>query len=160
MSMTDISTRSPETTGEALRVLSQALAASNAAHGDMKSALAIMADTMNSMCLRIEQLERTIAQLTPITPAQARALGTMVRDRSAQLQAQYGLPAQSIRSISAALRKAIQLDAGVRTLTELPRTLYPVYADFIAMWDDYDVMTSIKKRFETKGGREYGQSKP
>ena len=90
-------------------------------------------------------------RLTPITPAQARALGTMVRDRSAQLQAQYGLPAQSIRSISAALRKAIQLDAGVRTLTELPRTLYPVYADFIAMWDDYDVMTSIKKRFETKG---------
>lgn len=112
MSMTDISTRSPETTGDALRVLSQALAASNAAHGDMKSALAIMADTMNSMCLRIEQLERTIAQLTPITPAQARALGTMVRDRSAQLQAQYGLPAQSIRSISAALRKAIQIDAG------------------------------------------------
>ena len=155
MNMTEISTRSPEAAGEALRALSQALAASNAAHGDMKLALAMVTDTVNSMCLRIEQLERTIAQLTPITPAQARALGTMVRDRSAQLQAQYGLPAQSIRSISAALRKAIQLDAGVRSLAELPRTLYSVYTDFIAMWDDYDVMTGIKTRIETKGGREY-----
>lgn len=104
-----------------------------------------MADAMAAMYKRIDQMERQIRQLTPITGAQERALGDKVKQRAHELQEQYKLPAKAATLIANAIRKDIKLEGGVRALRELPRVEYPVYVDRIALWDDYGAMRAIRK---------------
>ena len=109
-----------------------------------------MANALAAMNQRIDQMERQIRQLTPITGAQERALGDKVKQRAQELQEQYKLPAKAATLIANAIRKDIKLEGGVRALRELPRVEYPVYVDRIALWDDYGTMRAIRKTSKEK----------
>lgn len=122
----------------------------NMAH--LSGTMLSLADTVRTMSERISQLEREVAQLTPVTAAQAKALGTAVRSRAAEIAAQYTLSPASTRAIGASIRKSVKLDAGVGGLEELPRMLYGVYIDYIGMWDDFEAMKPIRTKYAV--GRE------
>lgn len=104
-----------------------------------------MANALAAMNQRMEQLERQLRQLTPITGAQEKALGDKIKFRAQELQKSYNLPLKAVSMIAQAIRKDIKLEGGVRAIRELPRVEYPVYVDRIALWDDYAAMKAIKK---------------
>lgn len=104
-----------------------------------------MAEKLNATNDRVRELERQLLFMTPLTPAQERAIGLQVKQRAEQLRDQYRLPESAITAIANAIRKDIKLAGGVRSIRELPRVEYAVYIERIALWDDYSTMRAIRK---------------
>lgn len=106
-----------------------------------------MADMMRTTNERMGALEREVRMLTKVTPAQATAINTAIRERAAALCLSYraiGCEKQA----AAAIRKAIRQTMGAQAVRELPRCQYEIVMKQVAMWDDYKTM----KRIKNKGG--------
>lgn len=113
-----------------------------------------IAQTIRATNERMDQMEKQIALLTPVTAAQAKAIGGTIKQRAQALACQYGLPNAAARDIATAIRRAVKLDAGVRSVNELARALYGVYTEQIGYWDDFDAMKAICAKYTKGGGRE------
>lgn len=132
----------------ALTQVQECLTRTDATVGELRGVILTAMDVLYGMSVRMDAMERMLAQMVPITAAQARALGDAIRARAAQLAGDYGITAPGARrSIGAAIRRAVRQDAGIERIEEMPRTLYDVYVEFIAMWDDYDEMCAIARRY-------------
>lgn len=104
-----------------------------------------MANTLALMNQRMEQLERQVKLLTPLTSAQEKALGEKIKQRAEELREEYRLSAACVPAIANAIRKELKLVGGVRALRELPRMEYLVYVERVSLWDDYSTMRAIRK---------------
>ena len=113
----------------------------------MAQAMASMANMMRATNERVASMEREIKLLTKVTPAQASAINTAIRDRAAALCVEYRAPGCE-KAVSNAIRRALKLTTGVGSVRELPRCEYTVALQAVGMWDDYKAMKTIK----SKGG--------
>lgn len=111
----------------------------------------VMAEAIKATNESVEMLKRQMQQLVPITASQASAINRQIRLRATDLRAQYRLPDTADVAIAAAIRKDVKLSAGARSIGELPRSMYSVYAEQVALWDNYAEMKAIKARFKDKG---------
>lgn len=105
-----------------------------------------MAGALSAMDRRMQQLERQIQMLTPITGAQEKAIGAQIKQRAEELRKQYKLDASALAPIANAIRKDLKLSGGVNAIRELPRVEYSVYIERIVLWDDFRAMRAIRKK--------------
>ncbi|MEG1891354.1 MAG: hypothetical protein RR301_08050 [Clostridia bacterium] len=113
----------------------------------MGQSLRVMAEAIKATNESMEMLKRQMQQMVPLTRGQANALNKQIRERAIDLREQYCLSQQADASIATAIRKDVKLAAGTRSIDELPRALYGVYSDQVAMWDSYPVLKGIKQRY-------------
>lgn len=113
----------------------------------MAQATVSMANMMRATNDRMAAMEREIRLLTKVTPAQASAINAAIRDRAAQLCADYRAAGHE-KAVANAIRRAIKLTTGVSSVRELPRCEYTVAMNQVQLWDDYKAMKAIK----AKGG--------
>ena len=111
----------------------------------------VMAEALRATNENVETLKRQLGQMVPLTSTQANALNKQIRQRSASLREQHRLSADADAAIAAAIRKDVKLAAGARSISELPRALYAIYSDQVALWEEYAAMKAIKKRYAGKG---------
>ena len=115
------------------------------AYTQTAQAMASMATMMRATNERIAALEREIRLLTKVTPAQANAINTAVRERAAELCASYRATGCE-KQVANAIRRAVKLTTGVSNVRELPRCEYSVAMQQVEMWDDYKAMKAIKAK--------------
>lgn len=113
--------------------------------GQMERLMQVMANALSATNQRMEQMEKQIQRLTPITGAQEKALAQRIRARAEELCGQYSLPPATATAIANAIRKEIKTTGGVRAIRELPRVEYPVYVERVDLWDDYAAMRAIRR---------------
>ena len=114
---------------------------------DLRQTLGALANMVRTTNERMGALEEQVRLLTKVTPAQARAIHEAVRDRAAQQCQMWRIPGQE-KAVANAIRKAVRLHTGISSMKELPRCDYQVVMRQIQMWDDYQVMKTLKKRME------------
>jgi len=98
-----------------------------------------MVQMMNDRMTAVEQEMRL---LTKVTPAQERRLNSLIRQRSREVCAMYRA-AGCEAAAGNAIRRAIRLQAGVRSMREIPRCEYKITEQLIQMWEDRKVMKDI-----------------
>lgn len=115
----------------------------------MAQATVSMANMMRATNERIASMEREIRLLTKVTPAQASAINTAIRDRAGALCSDYRAPGCE-KAVANAIRRALKLTTGVSSVRELPRCEYSVALQSVQIWDDYKAMKAIKAKGGTK----------
>ena len=115
----------------------------------MAQATVSMANMMRATNERIASMEREIRLLTKVTPAQATAINTAIRDRAGVLCSDYRAPGCE-KAVANAIRRALKLTTGVSSVRELPRCEYSVALQSVQIWDDYKAMKAIKAKGGTK----------
>ena len=113
-----------------------------------------MADMMRTTNERMGALEREVRMLTKVTPAQATAIHTAIRERAAALCLSYraiGCEKQA----AAAIRKAIRQTMGAQAVRERRRAVpvAEIVMKQVAMWDDYKTMKRIKNKEVVASGK-------
>ena len=96
---------------------------------------------------RMGMLEQQVRLLTKVTPAQASAISTAIRDRAKELCATYRATGCE-KATGNAIRRELRLTMGVQNVREVPRCEYSVALQTVKLWDDYNTMTAIT----AKGG--------
>lgn len=109
----------------------------------METILRTMAETLRAANERITGLEREIKRLTKVTPAQAAAVNSAIRDRAAELCALYRATGKE-RAAANCLRRAMRLTMGVTSAKEIPRCEWALALDMIKAWDDYKTMRALR----------------
>ena len=122
-----------------------ALAEIGVAMRQMAGMMGQMADMIRATNERMGLLEEQVAQLTKITPAQAREIGAAIGKRAAEV-CQMHRAQGCERAAANAIRRAVRLCCGVRSMRELPRRDYGVAMQQIQWWDDYREMQRIRGR--------------
>lgn len=119
----------------------------------MEQATAQMLQIMQGMAVmlqatndRMAALEQQVRLLTKVTPAQARELNAAMRTRAEQLCAGDRRLAGSEKALTNAIRRDVRLATGVQSMRELARCDYAVTLRRIQMWDDPDVVRSMRKK--------------
>lgn len=112
-----------------------------------QQAMSSMAGTMRRMMEEMNGLRREVRLLTKVTPAQANAINTAIRERAIALCCDYRVQGCE-KAVGNAIRRAVKLTTGISNVRELPRCEFSVAMQQIGMWDDYKVMKAIK----AKGG--------
>ena len=110
-----------------------------------QQAMGSMAGTMRKMMEEMSGLRREVRLLTKVTPAQANAINTAIRDRASTLCCEYRAPGCE-KNVANAIRRAVKLTTGISNVRELPRCEFSIAMQQIAMWDDYKQMKAIKAK--------------
>lgn len=115
-----------------------------------------VAQTMQSMATmiratneRMAALEQSVRLLNKVTPAQAGAINAAIRERAAELCAEYRA-AGCETAVGNAIRKELRLTMGVQSVRDVARCEYAVAVETVRLWDDYKVMKAVKARGRTK----------
>lgn len=115
-----------------------------------------LAQTMQSMATmiratneRMAALEQSVRLLNKVTPAQAGAINAAIRERAAELCAEYRA-AGCETAVGNAIRKELKLTMGVQSVRDVARCEYAVAVETARLWDDYRVMKAVKARGRTK----------
>lgn len=115
-----------------------------------------LAQTMQSMATmiratneRMAALEQSVRLLNKVTPAQAGAINAAIRERAAELCAEYHA-AGCETAVGNAIRKELKLTMGVQSVRDVARCEYAVAVETARLWDDYRVMKAVKARGRTK----------
>lgn len=122
---------------------------------DARAELRAMADAMQTMAAMLratnenmEALRRQVTLLEKVTPAQATQLNRAIRSRAQALCGDYRLPEAGERAVAAEIRKALRLQFGARTVKDLPRCEHETAMQLVGMWDDYKVMTGMRRKLK------------
>ena len=107
--------------------------------------LAGMADMIRLTNERMAALEQQVRMLEKVTPAQAAALNTAIRERAAAACREYRMTGLE-KPVAAAIRKAVRLATGARSAREIARCDYQPVRDLIGTWDEYKTMKAIKAK--------------
>lgn len=113
----------------------------------MAQSMRVMAEAMRATNESVAMLQRQVQQMVPLTSPQKRALNQRIKQRAQELREQYRLKEEAESAITAAIRNALKLSGGVRSVAELPRAMYAVHEEQVALWDDYTTMRAIKKKY-------------
>ncbi|MEA4928571.1 MAG: hypothetical protein VB104_07835 [Candidatus Limiplasma sp.] len=125
--------------------------------GKMLAAMEQMGNMMAAMNESVQRLNRRMDRMERLTPGQAQELGRLIRQRVGVVMQSYGMldvptgdaqaAAKAAKRIDALIRRELRNSAGVegRSLRDLPRCDYGLYVKRIALWDDYDAMTEVRK---------------
>lgn len=115
-----------------------------------------VAQTMQSMATmiratneRMAALEQSVRLLNKVTPAQASAINAAIRERAAELCAEYRA-AGCETAVGNAIRKELKLTMGVQSVRDVARCEYAVAVETARLWDDYRIMKAVKARGRTK----------
>lgn len=115
-----------------------------------------LAQTMQSMATmiratneRMAALEQSVRLLNKVTPAQAGAINAAIRERAAELCAEYRA-AGCETAVGNAIRKELKLTMGVQSVRDVARCEYAVAVETARLWDDYRIMKAVKARGRTK----------
>lgn len=118
----------------------------------MMQAVAQMARGINDLALmlrttneRMDALEKEVRRLTKVTPAQAKAVNTAIKDRAAQLCDTHHADGCE-KAVGAAIRKSLKLGCGVSSIRELPHSDYALAMQRVEMWDDYRLIRDIRNK--------------
>lgn len=141
---------------EETRIAVQEPAQSPARMDEVTQLFAQVAQTMQSMATmiratneRMAALEQSVRLLNKVTPAQAGAINAAIRERAAELCAEYRA-AGCETAVGNAIRKELKLTMGVQSVRDVARCEYAVAVETARLWDDYRVMKAVKARGRTK----------
>ena len=115
----------------------------------MASAIQTIADLMRVQSERMAALEKKVAMLEKVAPAQATELNKRIRDRASALCTAYRVPMDQSGRAAAAIRKYIQGETGARCIREVARCDYPTVCNMIATYDNSQLMRQLKKGIKT-----------
>lgn len=116
---------------------------------ELKGIMRSMAEMLRVTHERMASLEHEVKMLTKVTPAQATAINTAIRDRAAELCSAYRARGCE-KAIGNAIRRAVKLTTGVNAVRELPRCEYTLAMEAVQVWDDYKAIKAIKEREASK----------
>lgn len=123
----------------------------------MLEAVRQMAMLLRTTNERLAALENEVRRLRRVTPAQATEIGTAIRQRAVEV-CQMHRATGAEKSVAAAIRKAVYLTCGVRSMRELPRDDFTVAMQQVKLWDDYKIMKAIRERSGNGGRKGSGSS--
>lgn len=135
------------TAGDALRTIAETLVRFSDGVDMMKAEMATMADTIRAISHKVDQMEKTVDMLLTVSPSQVKSLNKDIRDRAGSLAADWGLPETGKKSIAAVISKHLKLEAGVRRIDEIPKSMYGFFRDYVRDWEDYTEMKQIEGRW-------------
>lgn len=107
--------------------------------------LAGMADMIRLTNERMAALEKQVRMLEKVTPAQAAALNSAIRERAAAACREYRMAGLE-KPVASAIRKAVRLATGARSTREIARCDYQPVRDLVDAWDEYKTMKAIKAK--------------
>lgn len=123
----------------------------------MLEAVRQMAMLLRTTNERLTALENEVRRLRRVTPAQATEIGTAIRKRAVEVCQMHRVVGTE-KSVAAAIRKAVYLTCGVRSMRELPRDDFAVAMQQVRLWDDYKIMKAIRERSGNGGRKDSGSS--
>ena len=117
--------------------------------GQMALLMQGMAETIRATSERVTALEKELRHLTPVTAAQAEAIGAAIKARAQELAERDGLASrpEAVRDIATLIRRAVRLAAGIRSVKELPRVEYWVTLERIGYWDDFKQLKVLRGKY-------------
>ena len=104
-----------------------------------------MADMLRMTNERMVALEAAVRTLEKVTPHQAAALNRMIRERAAELCAEYRAHG-SEADAAAAIRRAVRTATGARAAKDIARCDWQAVSELVRGWDDYQVMKELKAK--------------
>ena len=104
-----------------------------------------MADMVRATNERMTALEKQVRMLEKVTPGQAAALNTAIRERAATVCAEYRMTGME-KQAAAAIRKSVRLATGAHSAREIARCDYKPICDLIGTWDVYRTMKAVKAK--------------
>lgn len=123
------------------------------------SALAEMLRITNE---RMAAMEKTIRTLEKVTPTQARNINQAIRERAAELCAEYLIgrsgvggfhpDLEAMKAIAAAIRREVREITGAQTMKAVARCDYDTMIALILDWDDYEMMKRLRNRRREEAG--------
>ena len=120
------------------------LAEATRAMEDMREGMLQMAMLLRQTNERMRLLEESVRELTKITPAQAREINGVIRDRAAELCAVYYCRAHE-EKVREAIRKAIRHTCGSLSVRDLRRCDYEVALKQAKIWEGYSFLVGLGK---------------
>ena len=104
-----------------------------------------MADMVRATNERMAALEMQVRMLEKVTPSQAADLNRAIRERTAEVVAEDRLKGLD-KPVAAAIRKAVRLSTGARSVREIARCDYRPILEMVTTWDDYKAIKAIKAK--------------
>ncbi len=104
-----------------------------------------MAEMVRATNERMTELEQQVRMLEKVTPSQASDLNAAIRDRAAAACKEYRMTGME-KPVAAAIRKAVRLATGARSVREIARCDYKPIRDLVNTWDEYKTMKAIKAK--------------
>lgn len=111
----------------------------------MEGLLRMMAEQLRITGEKMERLEREVRLLTKVSGAQANEINRRMRERAAELSAEYRMPDRSA-DVLRELRRSIRLQTGFTSSRECPAVEYDVTLQRIALWEDRKALKAIRDR--------------
>lgn len=112
---------------------------------NMMGLMSAMAEMMQATNRRMATLEEEVRRLNKVTPAQARAINAAIRNRSEAVCAMHRATGCE-KEAAAAIRKALRISCGIRSVRDLPRCDFDLANRTVEMWDDYAFMRGLARR--------------
>lgn len=109
----------------------------------MSEAMQTMVMMMRATTETIEALRKQVRLLEKVTPRQAAAINTAIRDRAAQLCRTYRISGKE-KAVAAMIRKDMKLAFGAAAVRDLPRCDYENVRQQLQLWDDYKAMKRLR----------------
>lgn len=97
---------------------------------------------------RMERLEEALKWNTLVTPAQVRFINGAIKNRAREVLSKKNLqddPA-AIKTVAAAIRKAVLSRYGVPAMHDIPKHEYPVVMQQISQWTDLLILLDAAKK--------------
>ena len=104
-----------------------------------------MAEMVRATNERMTELEQQVRMLEKVTPSQASDLNAAIRDRAAAACKEYRMTGME-KPVAAAIRKAVRLATGARSVREIARCDYKPVRELVATWDEDKTMKAIKAK--------------
>lgn len=104
-----------------------------------------MAEMVRATNERMTELEQQVRMLEKVTPSQASDLNATIRERAAAACREYRMVGLE-KPVAGAIRKAVRLATGARSVREIARCDYRPIKDMVATWDEYKTMKAIKAK--------------
>lgn len=133
-------------------VIEQALAQNQRNSKDMERLVAQMAQIAAGLDRRLRLLEEQLSQKVTITHAQAKLLGTAMRDRSLEICEKYGLDEKACAgAIRSAIAKDFKKRFSIADAHDLPTAYYSLAMQAIREWTSFALVRKIRDKQTQRG---------
>ena len=106
-----------------------------------------MAEMIRVTNERMANLEKQVAMLEKVTPAQAKELNRAIGERARVLCEGYRMSdSGAVPAVAAAIRKEVRTDTGARSMRDVARCDYHAVLDGISAWENYKTIKAIKAK--------------
>ncbi len=112
---------------------------------EMARAMQAMADMLRATNERMAALESCVRTLEKVSPEQAAMINRRIRQRAAELCADYRMPGRE-KILAAAIRKEIRSVTGARSAREIARCDCRTVTESIDSWEDVATIRRLRKK--------------